>query len=70
MCVENLNTFHICIEFGNRIGSQSGREGKMNLEIKIEMEGNRNGSRSRIVCHVSIICKHTLKLDYSNQYVI
>ena len=38
MCVENLNTFHICIEFGNRIGSQSGREGEVNLEIKIEME--------------------------------
>ena len=38
MCAENMNTFHICIEFCNRIGSQSRREGEVNLEIKIEME--------------------------------
>ena len=38
MCVENMNAFHICIELGNIIGSQSGRGGEVIFEIKIEME--------------------------------
>ena len=38
MCVENMNTFHICTELGNIIETQSGRGGEVIFEIKIEIE--------------------------------
>ena len=38
MCVENMNTFHICIELGNIIWTQSERWGEVIFEIKIEIE--------------------------------
>ena len=72
MYVENMNTIHICIEFSNKIGSQSGCGGEMKFEIKIEIEEEMEleVETDRVVCHVSNICTYTLKLDYSNEYVI